>query len=65
MCPKCGDVLRLYVSEAGIQLLACMGCPFDLADRDYGKEVVLNKVRHMASRDHREQKKHVIKQRDR
>ena len=38
MCPECGDLLWLYVTEEGIQLLACMSCPFDVADQTYRKE---------------------------
>ena len=67
ICPLCGDLLRLYVTEAGIQLLACMSCSFDVADQTYSKESVLNRVRQMAVRDRREhsqQKRRVIKESD-
>ena len=53
ICPECDGLLRLYVAENGIQFLACMNCPFDVADRK-SKGPSLNRVRHMAARDRRE-----------
>jgi hypothetical protein len=64
ICPKCSSQVKLYVTEGGIQFLACMNCPFDLADRIYSEEAVLNQVRQMAARDrreHAERKKDVLK----
>jgi hypothetical protein len=54
--------LKLYLIEQGIQLLACLNCPFDVIDGQ-SPELVLNKVRQVAERDrreHLEHKKHVI-----
>jgi hypothetical protein len=61
MCPECRDLLKLYVTVEGIQLLACMNCPFDLADQMPGEEAVLNEVRHMAARDRSEHVEHKSK----
>jgi hypothetical protein len=66
MCPKCIGPLKLYVTEEGIRLLACMNCGFDVADQQ-SNELALSQVRQMAARDRREhskQKKRVIKESD-
>ena len=53
ICPECDGPLRLYVTEQGIQLLACMNCLFDVADQKR-KAPTLRRVRQMAARDRRE-----------
>ena len=66
ICPDCGGPLNLYLIEQGIQLLACLNCPFDVVDGK-SQELVLNKIRQMAERDrreHAEHKRHVIQKRD-
>ena len=50
ICPDCGGPLNLYLIEEGIQLLACLNCPFNVVDGQ-SAELVLNKVRQMAERD--------------
>jgi hypothetical protein len=66
MCPECGGPLRLYITEQGVQLLACLNGWFDVVDRQVD-ELVLDWVRHMAARncrEHAERKARVIKERE-
>ena len=62
ICPECDGPLRLYVTEQGFQLLACMNCLFDVTDQKR-KAHALSRVRQMAARDRREhaasQERHV------
>jgi hypothetical protein len=54
ICPKCGGLMRLYVTYSGVQLLACMSCRFEKIDGE-SEELALSKVRQMAARDRLEQ----------
>jgi hypothetical protein len=50
LCPRCAGPLRVYVTEDGAQLLACIRCEFEMADRPSES---LDKVRQFAKRDRR------------
>ncbi len=51
MCPECTGPMKLYITEEGVQLLACLNCQFEIVDRDTES---LSGVRQLVARDRRE-----------